>query len=162
MTDKPELEASDDRSCSPPGGSAGGPYPRFNDAAASGDRKKTCVIAPVRDFVPGSRLRLLIGDLAIAVFNIDGNFWAIRDRCPHQFAPLSSGRLQGTVVCSAQTNWQLEWVNEGEVLVCPGHGMEFDIRTGRAYGHRNVRLTTYEVRVENDEVSVVLPRSPRR
>lgn len=108
-------------------------------------------IAKTEDFEAGTRIRVEIGKRKIAVFNVDGNFYAIADRCPHQFAPLSRGRLQGTVICNAETNWKTEWAHEGMVVVCPGHGMEFDIRTGDAFGH-DLQMATYDVAVEGDEV----------
>jgi nitrite reductase (NADH) small subunit len=111
----------------------------------------THTIARAEDFPPGTRMRVEVGRRAVAVFNIDGRYWAIEDRCPHQFAPLSRGRLQGTVVCGEDTGWELEWAHEGEVVVCPGHGMEFDVTTGRSFGF-DLRMRTYEVVVTDGEV----------
>ena len=112
-------------------------------------------VAKVGDFAPGTRLRVQIGKKAIAVFNVDGEYYAIADRCPHQFAPLSRGRLQGTVICNAETDWRTEWAHEGMVVVCPGHGMEFDIRSGKAFGY-NMKMATYPVEVEGEEVFLLV------
>lgn len=113
------------------------------------------VIGKLGDFPPGSRMRVEVNRFRIAVFNLRGHFHAISDKCPHQFASLSRGRLQGTVVCGAQTDWQLRWEREGEVVVCPGHGMEFDVKTGEAFGYK-LQLPTYEVVVEDEEVKLIL------
>lgn len=111
-------------------------------------------VASVDEFAPGTRVRVRIGSRSIAVFNVDGAYFAIVDRCPHQFAPLSRGRLQGTVICNAETNWETEWVDEGMVVACPGHGMEFDLRTGKAYGYA-LRIATYTVEVDSGEVYLI-------
>jgi nitrite reductase (NADH) small subunit len=116
--------------------------------------KQTYTIGQVDSFPPGTRLRVEIGRKVIAVFNIDGRFYAIHDRCPHQFAPLSRGKIQGTLVCSADTNWEPEWTCEGEIVVCPGHGMEYHVKTGQAIGY-NFRLRTYTIFVEDGEVKLL-------
>lgn len=116
--------------------------------------KNTYTIGTVGDFPPGTRLRVKIGHKTIAVFNIAGEYYAIHDRCPHQFAPLSRGRLQGTLVCNARTGWEPEWAYDGEIVVCPGHGMEFHVKTGKAIGY-DLRLRTYAVIVEGGEVKII-------
>lgn len=112
-------------------------------------------IATVEEFPPGTRMAVRIGKRAVAVFNIDGRYWAITDRCPHQFAPLSRGRLQGTVVCGAETGWEPQWAHEGTVVVCPGHGMEFDVKTGKGFGY-DLKLATYDVVVQDGEVKLAV------
>ncbi|MBV7337620.1 Rieske 2Fe-2S domain-containing protein [Chloroflexi bacterium TSY] len=112
-------------------------------------------IAPVDDFPPGTRMEVQVDRVVIAVFNIGGQYYALYGRCPHQSAPLSRGRLQGTVICNAETGWETEWVHDGEVVVCPGHGMEYHVKTGKAFGY-NFKLRTYEVVVEEGEVKLIL------
>ncbi len=108
-------------------------------------------VAQLNDFPPGTRMEVQVGRVLIAVFNVGGDFFALFGRCPHQSAPLSRGRLQGTVICNADTCWETQWAHEGEVLVCPGHGMEYDIRSGKAFGY-DLKLRTYDVVVENGQV----------
>ena len=117
--------------------------------------RRRVVVAPVADFPPGARMEVRVGAVVIAVFNVEGEYHAVFGRCPHQSAPLSRGRLQGTVVCSEKTGWETEWACEGEVLVCPGHGMEYHVKTGRAFGY-NLRLRTYDVVIENGQVTLLL------
>jgi len=121
------------------------------------DRKvvRKIAIAPVEEFPDGGRIEVKVGNTNIAVFNVRGEYFAIFGTCPHQSAPLSRGRLQGTVICNADTNWEKEWAHDGEVLVCPGHAMEFNLRTGKAFGY-GMKLRTYEVVVEDDWVTVNL------
>lgn len=112
-------------------------------------------VARLSDFPAGTRMEVRVGSVQIAVFNVEGDFFALFGRCPHQSAPLSRGRLQGTVICNADTCWETEWAHEGEVLVCPGHGMEYDIRSGKAFGY-DLKLRTYEVSVEDGQVFIVM------
>ena len=112
-------------------------------------------VAPVDEFPAGARMEVKVGNINIAVFNVRGEYFGIFGICPHQSAPLSRGRLQGTVICNADTNWEKEWAHDGEVLVCPGHAMEYDLRTGKAFGY-GMKLRTYEVVVEDDWVTVIL------
>ncbi|MCY3898464.1 MAG: Rieske 2Fe-2S domain-containing protein [Caldilineaceae bacterium] len=126
-----------------------------NRPARKGRRQRKIPVAAVHDFPPGTRMEVKVGSVQIAVFNVGGDFYALYGRCPHQSAPLSRGRLQGTVICNADTCWETEWAYEGEVLVCPGHGMEYHIRSGKAFGY-DLRLRTYEVVVEEGQVKLVL------
>jgi nitrite reductase (NADH) small subunit len=111
-------------------------------------RERLVRLARAEELPPGSRLQVDVGRLSIAVFNVDGRYYAIYGRCPHQSAPLSRGKLQGTVVCDETTGWETVWAHEGEVVVCPGHAMEFHLRTGHAFGY-GFKLRTFEVAEED-------------
>ena len=124
-------------------------------SARSARAKRKIPIVAADDFPNGARLEVQVGRAHIAVFNIDGEFFALFGRCPHQSAPLSRGRLQGTVICNAETCWETKWAHEGEVLVCPGHGMEYNVRDGKAFGY-DLKLRTYEVIVEDGQVTLVM------
>ena len=83
-----------------------------------------------------------VGPLMVGVFNVDGELYALEDRCSHDDGPLAEGDFEP---------------DEG-VAICPRHGSRFDIRTGRpltlpAY----VPVETFEVRVEDGVVKVVVP-----
>ena len=113
------------------------------------------VLGRVEDFAPGARMEVKVGSTVIAVFNVDGNYYALYGRCPHQSAPLSRGRLQGTVICNAETGWETQWAYEGEILVCPGHAMEFHVKTGQAVGY-DLKLRTYPVVVADGLVKLIV------
>lgn len=117
--------------------------------------KGKITLSTVEDFPPGDRRQVKVGSAIIAVFNINGEYRAIYGRCPHQFALLSQGRLQGTVICNEQTNWETEWAYEGEILTCPGHAMEFHVKTGEAIGY-GFKLRTYKVVVEDGMLKLIL------
>jgi 3-phenylpropionate/trans-cinnamate dioxygenase ferredoxin subunit len=94
-------------------------------------------VARVSDVAPGVGLRVDIGDEAIAIFNLDGEFYAIGDVCTHEETSLADGDVFG------------------DVVECPLHGAEFDIRSGKALSLPAVLpVPTYAVRVEGDDILV--------
>ncbi len=106
------------------------------------------VIAPVDELPPGTRKFLTIDARPIAIFNIKGEFFGLLNRCPHQGAALCEGPLIGL----AQST------DPGEIIRCPWHGWEFDIRTGQSYcDPRRFRAKAYPVNVEPGAVVVKGP-----
>jgi len=88
-----------------------------------------------------------VGTKSVGVFNVHGRYYAIRNSCPHQFAPLCKGRITGTTVPSRVDEYV--WAKDGEIVRCPWHGWEFDITTGRSiFNPHKVRVKTYDVTVE--------------
>ena len=86
------------------------------------------VVAAVRDIPPGSRKRVMVKGRPVVVFNLDGEFFGLLDRCPHQGGSLCEGKLIGLV--EAKEPGDYAYTRRGEILRCPWHGGEFDIRTG--------------------------------
>ncbi len=74
-------------------------------------------VCPVDELPPGSAKIVHTGSLAVGVFNIDGAFYALEDRCSHDDGPLAEG--------------EIEIDGEEAVVICPRHGSRFDIRTGK-------------------------------
>ncbi len=89
------------------------------------------VIAPLRDFPAGSRKLVDVEGRAIAVFNVNGEFFALANRCPHQGGSLVHGRLVGLVEASEPGCYR--YSRRGEIIRCPWHGWEFDLRTGKSW-----------------------------
>jgi 3-phenylpropionate/trans-cinnamate dioxygenase ferredoxin subunit len=109
-------------------------------------------VATVSEIPPGTRKIVEIAGRSIGVFNIGGEFFALRNRCPHQGGPLCQGRLSGSVVSS--TPGEYEDVRDGEILRCPWHGWEFDIRTGQSwFDPTGIRVRTYPVTLESSTQS---------
>ncbi len=67
----------------------------------------------------------------VVVFNIAGEFFALLDKCPHQGARLCHGVLTGFVTADGVGKSKV--TRAGEILMCPRHGWEFDVRTGQSY-----------------------------
>ncbi len=114
------------------------------------------MLGPATDFPAGSHRVVQIRKLKIGVFNIDGEFFALPNICPHQFGPLSEGGVSGTMACTLANNWNHEWIKDGEILTCPWHGIEFDIKSGRALASPKLKVRHYQIAVENGQVKLTL------
>ena len=100
------------------------------------------VVAAVDEIPPGSRKRISAGGRDIVVFNIAGEFFALLDRCPHEGASLCAGKLVGLMEGDVPGAYRL--TRAGEILRCPWHGWEFDVRTGRSVSDpKRLRVNAY-------------------
>ena len=105
------------------------------------------VVARAAELPPGARKLVRAGNRDIVVFNVGGELFALSDRCPHKGASLSQGKLTGAVASSEPGRYAISRL--GEILRCPWHGWEFDIRTGQSYcDPRRFRVKAYPVNVE--------------
>ena len=94
-------------------------------------------VARIEELAPGSRRVVDVDGVAVAVFNLGGEYFAIQDICTHDGGELANGVL------------------EGEVIICPRHGARFSIKTGAVLGppaYEDVR--TFSVRVIEGKVKV--------
>jgi 3-phenylpropionate/trans-cinnamate dioxygenase ferredoxin subunit len=89
------------------------------------------VVATVAEIAPGTRKIVEVAGRSIGIFNIGGEFFALRNRCPHQGGPLCTGLLWGAVTAGVPGEYQ--YSRPGEILRCPWHGWEFDVRTGQSW-----------------------------
>ncbi|HRJ41658.1 MAG: Rieske (2Fe-2S) protein [Caldilineaceae bacterium] len=104
-------------------------------------------ICRVSELPPGERKIVEAGKRTIGVFNIRGEYFAIRNQCPHQNAPLCKGIVTGTTLPSQPGEYI--WAKDGEIIRCPWHGWEFDITNGRSiFNPHKMRVKSYEVTVE--------------
>ncbi len=96
-------------------------------------------VATVGEIEPGRAKRVEVGEEAIAVFNLDGAYYAIGDTCSHEEASLSEGDVFG------------------DCVECPLHGAEFDITTGKNLTLPAVSpVPSYPVKLEGDAILVGL------
>jgi 3-phenylpropionate/trans-cinnamate dioxygenase ferredoxin subunit len=106
------------------------------------------VVAEVEEIPPGERKIVEIGGRSIGVFNVAGEFYALRNTCPHQGGPLCQGRLTGFVM--ARVPGEYTYTRKGEILRCPWHGWEFDVKTGQSwFDPMQTRVRAYPVTVES-------------
>jgi 3-phenylpropionate/trans-cinnamate dioxygenase ferredoxin subunit len=111
------------------------------------------IVGTVDDIPPGSRKVILVNGREIGVFNVNGEYFAVLNRCPHQGGPLCSGRQTGFLVAPTPGDYQLS--RPGEVIRCPWHGWEFDLRSGQSWCEPSkVRVRRYDVAVESGETLV--------
>ena len=111
------------------------------------------VIGLTRDVPPGKRLIVTLKGRSIGVFNVNGTYYALRNVCPHQGAPLCTGSVGGTTFPSLPSHPEdYLYGREGEILRCPWHGWEFDLTTGKSLCNpHKYQVKTYEVTVEKEE-----------
>jgi len=114
----------------------------FNYTAQPSENLEFIEIAPASELPSGERLFVDIADKPIVIFNIAGQFFAIGDVCTHDDGPLGDGLI------------------EGNNVVCPRHGGEFDIRNGKAMQlPAVVDIAAYPVRVVDGNIQVGIPKS---
>ncbi len=105
------------------------------------------VVGKVSEVGPGERKIVEAEGRSIGVFNVAGEYFALRNSCPHQAAPLCRGAIKGMTMPSKPGEYV--WAREGEILRCPWHGWEFDIKTGRSiFNPHRMRVKAYDVTVE--------------
>jgi 3-phenylpropionate/trans-cinnamate dioxygenase ferredoxin component len=96
-------------------------------------------VGPVDELPPGTVKIVVAGSISVGVYNLDGDFFAIEDRCSHDDGPLCEG----------------DFDPDTGVAICPRHGANFDIRSGRALTLPAYEpVETFPVRVENGIVKV--------
>jgi len=111
------------------------------------------VVAAVSEIAPGSRKIVTIRGREIGIFNLDGEFFALLNRCPHQGGELCRGALIGLATSPEPGVFELS--RRGEMLKCPWHGWEYDIRTGQSWCDPNdTKVRAYPVSVEPGETLV--------
>lgn len=120
------------------------------DSQSSSDpdgTKSRFEVCPTTDLPPGERKIVETETLSIGVFNVDGEYYALANACPHQLAPLCLGRITGDVIAPEVGEYEL--VREGEILQCPWHGWKFDIATGASiFNPHKLSTPTFDVVVE--------------
>ena len=105
------------------------------------------VVARANEIAPGDRKLVDVAGRAIVVFNINGEFFALANRCPHKAGELCKGKITGFV--SSPDPGVYEYTHQGEVIRCPWHGWEFHIRTGKSWcDPRTMSARAYDVKVE--------------
>ncbi len=110
------------------------------------------IVGSVTDFPAGTHRIVIVNGREIGIFHAHDGFHALPNLCPHQLGPLCKGKVSGTLVSTAATDWKLQWVRDGEIVTCPWHGLEYHIATGQCLAYPEIRLRTYEVWVEDDQV----------
>lgn len=115
------------------------------------------VVGKADEIPPGSRKIVRVEGRSIGVFNVDGQYYAIRNRCPHQGAPLCEGKLWG--VLKSDVPGQFAYSGTKEIIACISHGWEFSLKTGQSWcDPKKLRVRSYQVSVE--EPNALAPDTP--
>ena len=95
-------------------------------------------IASKAEIPAGTGKVVEVGGKAVAVFNCDGSFYAMDNTCKHRGGPLGEGSLGGTTVS------------------CPWHGWEYDVTSGACQMDPSIKVQTFDVKVDGDDILVSL------
>ena len=102
------------------------------------------VVAAANEILPGQRKLVNVRGRPILIFNLDGDYFGILDRCPHQGARLCKGQLVGLV--ESDRPGQYNFTRSNEIIRCAWHGWEFDIRTGKSRCEpEKIKATQYNI-----------------
>lgn len=118
------------------------------------------VAANVADVQPGQCKIVDIAGQSIGLYNVNGEYRAVLNLCPHAFAPICQGAIRGSTKPTS-TPGEYLWHRDGEFVACPWHGWEFDLLTGESLVDRR-RLKLFPVRREDDQLSVYVSLRPPR
>jgi nitrite reductase/ring-hydroxylating ferredoxin subunit len=99
-------------------------------------------VADRKTMLPGSARAVSVGRYVVALFNVEGDFYALENACPHQGGPIADG-----------------WV-EGRTVTCPWHAWCFDLQTGKMTLGDFAWIPRFEVRVEGDGIFVATEPMP--
>lgn len=92
-------------------------------------------VGKVSDIPPGQSKQVCLEQVTVAVFNVDGRFFAIKDACPHADYPLYRGKL------------------DGDVVICASHNWQFNVQTGQCLrGNTDIQIRTFPIEIRGDEI----------
>ncbi len=112
------------------------------------------VVAAATELPPGARKIVTVNQREIGIFNLGGTYYGLLNYCPHRSGPLCLGRQRPLVV--SEEVYQVGHERENEIIKCPWHQWEFDIKTGVALYDEKLRVRTYAVAQEGDELVIYL------
>jgi len=105
------------------------------------------VVAEAGEIPPGGRKIVDLDGVSVGVFHANGEYYALLNWCPHQAARLCEGTLWSALEGSVPGEYRTS--RDGEILTCPWHGWEFDLRTGQSWcDPERLRVRAYEVRLQ--------------
>ena len=94
-------------------------------------------VATIDEIAPGSGKKVQVNGEDVAVFNFNGEFYAIGDLCPHRGAPLSEGFLDA-----------------GKVF-CPWHCFDFNLKTGGCGTVESLSVPSYEIKIDGEDLLIM-------
>ncbi len=101
----------------------------------------------------GSKVMAEVNGQEIAVYRLDGEYYAVANFCPHQSGPLCEGKRKGKVDIGPD-GWGIEY-DEEIYVECPWHSWMFNIKTGKHAADDRYAVPTYDVEIEDEKVYVV-------
>jgi nitrite reductase (NADH) small subunit len=123
------------------------------------------IIGSVSEFADPGRKIIGFEGFEVAVFKLDGEFFAYLNQCPHMGGPACQGKMIAKVeeiIAEDRTSKGMAFSKTKLHVVCPWHGFEFDIRTGVHPGNPRARLRKIDVATSNGEVMISIPDARER
>ena len=113
-------------------------------------------VAPVAEVEDGDHRIVEVGRAEVGVIRADGEFYALRNQCPHDGGPVCTGKVQRKLVGDfTGPGERIDQHYSDECIVsCPWHGWSFDLESGEHIGDDRIRVPTYDVVVEDGVVYV--------
>ncbi|MBU8906305.1 Rieske (2Fe-2S) protein [Desertibacillus haloalkaliphilus] len=113
------------------------------------------IVCKKTDLNPGEMMESTFGKHSIVVARAsDGEYYAFLNRCIHQGAALSKGKICGAPEPTDNLG-EYDFKREGDILRCPWHGREFDIKNeGCMLANSKFKLKNFKVKVEDENVIV--------
>jgi nitrite reductase (NADH) small subunit len=123
---------------------------------------KSFVVARAGELAAGERRVMSCDGVEIGVFNVDGDLVAWYNQCAHRGGPVCQGRIFHRVREPVDGNGETRMLQhdpEHKNIVCPWHGWEFDLRTGRHPGGDRFALRPAKIEIVDGLVHVVVSQS---
>jgi nitrite reductase (NADH) small subunit len=117
-------------------------------------------IGSASEFADPGRRVIAFDRFEVAVFKLDGDFFAYLNQCPHMGGPVCQGKMIAKVeeiVAQDRTSQGMMFSKTKMHVVCPWHAYEFDIRTGRHPGNPRAQLRKVPIAVLGDDLVIGLP-----
>lgn len=109
------------------------------------------VLCKKDEILPGEKKVFQVSRFSILLVHKEGEFYAVRNACPHQGAELGKGILRGGANSTAVK--EVSYEKPGGFIYCPWHHWSFDIETGCSmHDPENVKIKTYDIKIEGNDV----------
>lgn len=92
--------------------------------------------AKIQDVPPGRGVVSQLEGTSVAIFNVNGKFFATQNHCPHRGGPLGEGELNGTTI------------------TCPWHAWQFDVGSGCHLENPDLKLRCFPVKVNGEDILI--------
>ena len=122
-------------------------------------------IGSASEFADPGRRVIAFERFEVAIFKLDGEFFAYLNHCPHMGGPACQGKMIAKVeevIAEDRTSKGMMFSKSKMHVVCPWHGYEFDIGTGQNQGNPRMRLRPAKIEVVDGELMLTLPEGTRQ
>ncbi len=109
-------------------------------------------VAASEEIPPGSAKQVTVEGKEVALFNVDGAYYAVGGRCPHRSGPLAKGKVERVPGTETVPGTDVSSGTDVLAVRCPLHGWLFELSTGRCLTRPTASIPTFPVRCEGGEL----------